>query len=201
MSANAPERCAHAIAEPVLVDYWIGILGEAEEQEVEEHLFACGACASRATEMKALADVLSGLAREGNLRVVVSDELLRQASARGLKVREYAARPGDIVECTVIADDDLLVARLVADLPPMERVDLCWCTEHGDIVQRFSDIPHMAGASEVVFQQSIRWAKAGPTASMVARLVSVDAQGVERVLGEYVFRHTRTLPGPGSWAP
>jgi hypothetical protein len=34
---------------------------------------------------------------------------------------------------------------------------------------------------------------------MIARLVAVDEVGAERLLGEYTFNHTRTMPGPGAW--
>jgi len=34
---------------------------------------------------------------------------------------------------------------------------------------------------------------------MIARLISWDEQGRERLVGEYTFHHTRSLPGPGSW--
>jgi hypothetical protein len=33
---------------------------------------------------------------------------------------------------------------------------------------------------------------------MIARLVAVDEEGSEGLLGEYTFNHTRTLPGPGA---
>ena len=34
---------------------------------------------------------------------------------------------------------------------------------------------------------------------MIARLLAVGADGGERLLGEYTFHHTRTIPGPPSW--
>jgi hypothetical protein len=34
---------------------------------------------------------------------------------------------------------------------------------------------------------------------MIARLVAFDDSGRERLLGEYTFHHTRTLPGPSAW--
>jgi hypothetical protein len=42
--------------------------------------------------------------------------------------------------------------------------------------------------------------KAAPTFTMVVRLVAVDDAAGERLLGEYTFNHTRTLPvkAPGS---
>jgi hypothetical protein len=51
----------------------------------------------------------------------------------------------------------------------------------------------------VICQQSITWAKASPSATMIARLVAVDEKGDERLLGEYTFHHTRTIPGPAGW--
>jgi len=32
---------------------------------------------------------------------------------------------------------------------------------------------------------------------MIARLIAYDDSGRERMLGEYTFNHTRTIPGPG----
>ena len=59
-----------------------------------------------------------------------------------------------------------------------------------------ADVPIRADAAEVVFQESITVAKAAPTSSMVARLLAVGADGTERLVGEYTFNHTRTIPGP-----
>lgn len=65
--------------------------------------------------------------------------------------------------------------------------------------QRLADIPIRSDARSVVFQQSITWAKASPSATMVARLLAVDDKGDERLLGEYTFHHERTIPGPPGW--
>jgi hypothetical protein len=35
--------------------------------------------------------------------------------------------------------------------------------------------------------------------TLVVRLLAVDDAGTERLLGEYTFQHTRSLPGPGAW--
>jgi len=61
------------------------------------------------------------------------------------------------------------------------------------------DIPVQSGASNVVYQESIAFAKAMPTSKIIARLVTFDEAGGERLLGEYTFNHTRSLPGPGAW--
>ena len=94
------------------------------------------------------------------------------------------------------ADDDLLMARLAADLSGAPRVDLSWCDLQGVERQRMVDIPVRAEAGDVICQQSIAWGKASPTMSMIARLLAVDETGAERVLGN-TFHHTRTIPVAG----
>jgi hypothetical protein len=84
-------------------------------------------------------------------------------------------------------------------LSAAERVDLSLCDERGIERLRLADIPFDSGAGSVAFQQSITYAKAAPSETMIARLVSFDDAGGEHLLGEYTFRHTRTLPGPGAW--
>jgi hypothetical protein len=116
-----------------------------------------------------------------------------------LREREYAPPHGESIQCTVAADDDLLVARLAADLSTAQRVDLSWCDPRGVELQRLADIPIRADGVSVICQQSITWAKASPTSTMTARLLAVDDAGSERVLGEYTFHHTRTIPGPPGW--
>jgi len=98
----------------------------------------------------------------------------------------------------VSADDDLLVARLAADLTTAARVDLSLCDPRGVEHQRIADIPVRTETGAVVCQQSITWAKASPSATMIARLLAVGEKGDERLIGEYTFHHTRTIPGsPG----
>ena len=139
------------------------------------------------------------MARGGSLRMVVSDAFLRRAAEEGLRVREYYPDSGGGVQCTVTAEDDLLISRLAADLSEATRVDLCFCDENGVERGRLVDIPVPPGASGIIYQEDIDRVKAAPTHRMIARLVAVDSAGSERRLGEYTFNHTRSLPGPGVW--
>jgi len=131
--------------------------------------------------------------------MIVSDSFLKRAAEEGLRVREYAPPAGGGVQCTVTAEDDLLIGRLAADLTGAKRVDLCICNERGVEQLRLTDIPVHAGASSVIYQESITFAKAMPTSTMIARLVSFDEAGGEHLLSEYMFNHTRSLPGPSAW--
>ena len=192
-------KCSNPIDAAVLADYWLSVLADSEEEVVELHLLDCDQCGTRLREVIALAEGIRKIAREGSLRMVVSDTFLQRAAAEGLRVREYAPPPGGAVECTVTAEDDVLIGRLAANLSGATRVDLCICDERGVEQLRLPDIPIQSGASNVVYQESITFAKAMPTSKMIARLVAFDEAGGERLLGEYTFRHTRSLPGPGAW--
>jgi hypothetical protein len=192
-------NCSNPLEPDVLMDYWLAALPSAVEDDVERHLMTCDGCGDRLRKVIALAEGLRALARSGSLQVVISDQFVKHAAETGLRVREYAPPRGGSVQCTVAADDDLLVARLAADLTTASRVDLSWCDPRGIEHQRMSDIPIRAEAGIVIFQQSITWAKGSPTATMIARLLAVDEVGEERLLGQYTFHHTRTIPGPPSW--
>lgn len=191
--------CANPLDAAVLADYWLGLLDHPTEDTLEQHLFGCDQCGDRLRHVMAIAEAVRDLARAGSLRMIVSDLFLERAGQAGLQVRAYAPAAGGTVACTVSADDDLLVGRLVADLSGAQRVDLSFSDQHGVEQTRLRDIPVRPGAGSVIYQESIAFMKAAPSLTLVARLVAIDDAGGERVLGEYTFDHTRTLPGPGGW--
>src|ERR1051325_319000 len=188
-------NCSNPIDAAVLADYWLAALSGPEEEAVEEHLFECDRCGARLREVIALAEGIQDLARRGCLRMVVSDGFVQRAAAQGLRVRQYAPPPGGSGECTLTADDDLLIARLAANLSGARRVDLCICDERGVELRRLPDIPMYCGASHVLYQESMTFAQAAPTSTLIMRLMGFDETGGESVLGEYNFHPTRTLPG------
>ncbi len=149
--------------------------------------------------MIALAHGLRNLARDGSLRMVVSAAFLRRAAEEGLRVRQYAPPRGGSVQCTVTAEDDILTGRLAADLKGAKRVDLSICDERGAEQLRLRDLPVNPEAGSVTYQESIIFLKAAPTSKLIMRLLNVDEAGDEKLLGEYTFNHTRSLPGPGAW--
>jgi hypothetical protein len=189
--------CPRPIDAVILADYWLAALPRVEEEAIEEHLFECDECGQRLRELIALGDAVRNLAREGSLTMVVSDSFLQHVRGQGLRVREYTPPRGGRIECTVGAEDDFLVGRLAADLNGARRIDLSLCDRQGNERYRMADIPFRAEAPGVAFQQSITYAKAAASDRMIARLVAYDEAGAERILGEYTFNHTRTLPGPG----
>jgi hypothetical protein len=192
-------RCANPIDAGVLADYWLGALASHQEEAVEEHLFGCDGCGERLRDVIALAEGIRTLAKEGSLRLFVTDAFLKRASEEGLRVRQYEVAPGGRVECTVTAEDDILIGRLAANLSGIARVDFCMCDGSGVERLRLKDIPVNSETGSVIYQESITYAKAMPSNRMIVRLVGFDGDGSEHPLGEYTFNHTRSMPGPGEW--
>ena len=191
--------CTDPINAGVLSDYWLGALVKAEEEVVEEHLFSCDSCGARLRDVITLAEGVRRVGREGSLQLIVSETFLKRAEKEGMRVSQYAPPAGGSVQCTVTADDDLLIGRLAADLSGAKRVDLSLCDPSGVEQFRLSDVPFRADAGAILWQQSITFAKAAPTSTLVARLIAFNDAEPERLLGEYTFNHMRTLPGPGAW--
>lgn len=192
-------NCSNPIDAAVLADYWLALLAEPAEEVIEEHLLGCNQCGARLGQVIALAQAVQKLAREGSLRMVVSDAFLKRTAAEGLRIREYAPAPGGSVQCTVTEEDNFLIGRLTADLSGAKRVDLSLCDERGIEQFRLQDIPFHSGADSVIYQESVTYAKAMPTSKMIARMIAIDETGDERLVGEYTFDHTRSMPGRGAW--
>lgn len=184
--------CDHPLELATLVDYWFGDSSAAEEERVEEHLMACEACSRRLRALVALGDGVRRAARNGLVAVVVTRTYLEAAAREGLRTREYRAAPGDRVDCTVTPDDDLLVARLRADLTGVSRLDVVMDWE-GRPEARLEDVPVAVETGEVIVAQPMPAVRAlGPTLIRM-RLVAREPDG-ERPLGTYTFAHTPTRP-------
>jgi hypothetical protein len=176
-----------------LLDYWLAELPLSQQSDVEEHLLACDACSGELARLVGLADAVRSVARSGNVRAVVSESFLDRVANEGLRLRQYRLGPGESVECTVMANDDILVARLIADLSTTEHVDIAWYDAEGKEQERVRDIPVHGAMREIIWAQRIDDIRALPATVARARVLAVEDRG-ERVLGEYTFNHTPSLP-------
>lgn len=196
---SSPVPCTTPIDAGALSDYWLAVLSPEEESRIEEHLFVCEACGARLDQIISLAESLRALTRSAALTMVVPQSFLDRASSAGLHVREYAPPAGGSVQCTVTANDDVLIGRMAANVTGSRRLDLSICDLAGKEQFRLSDIPFNPESRAVLWQQSITYAKAAPSDAIMVRLLDVDDSGHESLVGEYSFIHTRTMPGPPGW--
>lgn len=181
------DKCT-AVDFPQLIAYWFGELPEAQQSQIEEHVFGCEHCTQR---LQFLAEVGSGvqaIVGQGAIGFLVTQPFIDRLRAQGMRIREYAMGPGGSVNCTITPQDDFVISRLKAPLTDVTRLDVEIQT--GDApTERRKDILFDATAGEVVSVPPavmIR-AIAAPT-TMRMRLLAVDDAG-ERVIGEYHFNH------------
>ena len=184
--------CARPVTDGELLDWWAGELAPADGRGLEEHLLACDECSSRAGSVRQLARGVGELVREGALPIAVLPAVVERLHREGRKVREYRVPPGGGVQCTVGPEDDVVLARLVADLRDVARLDLVSRVDDGP-EERLSDIPFDPAAGEVMFFPVAEVLRARPAHVDRMRLLAVGPRG-ERLLGEYTFEH-RPWPG------
>ena len=180
-------RCANPVSDETLLDYWLR--EPVPQPDVEEHLLGCDDCTRALERLVALADAIRDVARAGEVRAIVPPAYLERVAREGLRLREYRLAPGESVECSVASDDDVLIARLVADVGNAARVDLVWIDVQGAEQERLPDVPVHAAMHDVVWVQRIGDIRALPETRFRARLVAIDERG-ERILAEYTFHHT-----------
>jgi hypothetical protein len=183
-------KCARPLELGTLVDYWFEDAEPREQERVEEHLMECEACSGRLRALLALGEGVRRAAHDGAFQVVVTAAFLETAAREGLRTREYHAPPGGRVACTVTPEDDLLVARLQADLTGVSRLDVVSRFEGGPEV-RLEDVPVSPAAGELILAQAMPAVRALGQAVIRMRLVAREGGG-ERLLGEYTFAHSPT---------
>jgi hypothetical protein len=185
--------CTTPLTDETLLAWWAGELAGPEQDQVEEHLLSCDECARRGQTLAAVAEGIRGLVRSGELPTALPPIVVERLQKEGRRIREYRVRPGGGVQCTVSPDDDVVLARLTADLGGVSRLDLVIRVDDGP-EQRLPDLPFGPDDDEIVFAPSADALRSMPAHVQRLRLLAVDPQG-EKVLGEYTFDHT---PWPGA---
>ena len=184
--------CRSPLSDETLLDWWADELLAPERARLEEHLLSCEACSVRAEAASRLVQGVRDLVRRGDLPAVVLPSVVELLRGEGRRIREYRVAPGRGVHCTVGPDDDLVLARLSADLQHVARLDLVSRLDEGP-EHRLRDIPFDRSTGEVIFAPSADVLRSLPAHVQRLRLLAVGPEG-DRLLGEYTFDHT---PWPG----
>jgi len=183
------QQCPAPIPATTLADYWSAFLPADEEMGIEEHLLGCSGCSAELEWIVSLAACIRELARMGAMQLVVSAEFLDRLRLEGLRVRQYSLAPEGHVNCTVTAEDDLLVARLSADLAGAKRIDLVQYDASGREMNRLEDVPFNEGRGEIILSERVGYVRTLPSHVMKMKMIAVE-DGAERLLANYTFNHT-----------
>jgi len=172
------------LAELEMIAYWAR---EGDPAPVEDHAFACDACARSLERFGAIARAIPDAVRRGLTTGAIAG-LVARMERDGLRARHYRLAPGGSVQCTITPDDDLLVAWFTADLANAARVDATW-TMNGVPIGRFEDIAIDRAHELAIISIDGAMAKAWPDHVAIVTLVAVD-DGADRPLAAYTFDHT-----------
>ena len=184
--------CASPVPFETLTAWWLGELPAAEEAALEEHVFACAHCARRGEELAALAAGVRAAVRAGAVGLAVSAPFVERMREAGLRLREYRLAAGETVNCTLRADEDAVVSRLLAPLAGVTRLDALQRLEVGGVAGpevRVEDVPFDPASGEVLFVPMPAALKKLPAHTFRVRLVAVGT-GHEAAIGDYTFAHT-----------
>lgn len=117
--------CTSPIPWATLVDYWAHDLTPADADAVEEHVFACDACAAGYTRIGAIVGATRAM-----LMPAIDAAQLAALRGAGLVVVENAFRPAERREVVFPSGADLLIHRLGGlELAGAERVSLAVSVE------------------------------------------------------------------------
>lgn len=172
-----------------LAAYWLGELDPVAEEALEEQIFADAALAARLDVIATLGTALVSLAREGKLQGAVTMHTVEKLRAAGLVVREYTLAPGQVVPCTIGAED-LMIIRLQGTFEGVTSVDvdLEWRLEgEAPRVEALRDVPVDQHASGLVLVYPGDGIRALPRAGFTYR---VSTAGAPHALGEFHLEHT-----------
>ena len=181
-------RCPAPIGFASVVDYWAGDLTRAEEDRIEEHVFTCADCARELAAAEALTRSIAAVARTGRLHTVITDAILNRLAADGVRIRTYTLEGEGIVPCSVWADDDLVVARIRADLTEVDSVTIVTRQASGEEINRLSDIAVRPGQREILNAFSAAHLRKLPP-TRVGVTVTGKIGDSERTIAEYTLEH------------
>lgn len=185
--------CDQALPIVELLEYLLGELPQHHEGSFEQHFFECEHCARRLEAVERVAAGVADLVRAGRLSASVTRDVIERATSDGLKLREYALRPGSSVDCTAGPEDDFVVVRLAGPFGDEPDVSLEVDTEDlrdGSLsARRRMEVAVDRAIDEIVLLFAGDVVRSYPRSRWT---INVDAgtPADPRRLGPYVMNHT-----------
>jgi hypothetical protein len=176
------KACSAPVAFETLVAWWTGELAGDEAARVEEHVFACDACA-RALE--GVANLAAGL-RE-HLPPILSHAHRDRLVAGGARIRVTPVEAGIDARARFGDDVDLLVHALRADLARAERVDVEIVASGFRTSILCEGVPFDAKAGEVLICCQRHFQRLSPS-DPTFRVYAFEG-GQRRRVGDYLVIH------------
>lgn len=166
-----------------LLDYLNGELPEANEQELESHLFRCALCSSRAERLAGLATSLAAA-----VPPILSPSRFAVLEREGRVEAINTMGPGQTAEVCYPQSGHLLVHRLSGvDLSRARRIDLDVSAPGGEALWHAEDVPFDAERGEILVPCQRHFADLFPR-DIVFSVEIISADQHEEV-ARYTVRH------------
>lgn len=177
------KRCAAPTSIESLRRYFAADLDADRSARLEEHVFACDACAAAFDREGAMASAL-----RGQIAPVVSHERVATLARAGLAVKRYVVPPGRRVEVVFPPGVSLLINALAVDADDAERIDLRITDVAGRPLLEVPGIPYDRGSGEVLIACQRHYRERFP---WLVRFELISVNGAERApLGAYLINHS-----------
>jgi hypothetical protein len=173
---------AHPVGFETLVAWWTGELASDEAARVEEHLFACDACAGVSERFARLA---AGV-RE-HIPPIISVAQRDRLLALGTRIRVTPVDAGVDASAVFGPEVDLLVHALRADLSRAQRVDVEIVMQGWSEPLLCEGVPFDAKSGEVLVCCQRHFRHMSP-ADPLFRVYVVES-AARRCAGDYLVRH------------
>lgn len=173
--------CATPVAFEALVALWAGELAADEAARIEEHVFACDACADAYARLGDLSAALGEV-----IPIVISHAHRDRLAAAGMRLCLTPVPAGIDTPASFAAGVDLLVHVLKADLADADQVDLD--VVYGDERVQVAAVPFDARRGEVLIACQRHYERTphlDPTF-----VVHAVVAGTRREVGRYRVLHT-----------
>jgi hypothetical protein len=171
-----------------LIAHALGDLDAADAELVDEHVLACGACATIFERLLSIGDGVRALVGAGAVPFVATRGFVAALERAKLISRSYAIAPGQIVPCTVGAADIYSATTLHGDLRGVVRLDLE--RRAGPSTERVEDVPFDPESGQITLITSSAFLRTLPSTRVSIRLF-----GDDRLVGDYLLDHTAMATG------
>lgn len=172
-----------------LLAYWLDESDAAETEAIDMHLLGCDTCGAALDELMALSHGVKRAFAGGLVQTFVTGAFVDRLREQGLRVREYRVPVDGSVNCSVSANDDVLIGRMSASLDGVRRVDAGLRLSSDADETWVIDVPFDPATGEVVIAPALAQVRRLPSHDLEIRLRAVAANGSTDI-GRYLFHHS-----------
>jgi hypothetical protein len=176
------------VSDEQLAAYWLDEIDQSAADALEEHVFACDACAAAWTRTRSVISELREL-----LPPVISSARLAELQAKVAVLPQAVVAPGGQATVRFGGDNQHFLLRLQAELQYVERVDCRIEAPGGATLMEQPAVPFDREAGAVLLVCQRHFVGGGYPTRIHVHLRAIEAGGQPVELGVYTLDHEVSL--------